>query len=35
MSDRPALIANCADQPHDPDDADLRPEDDPGVPCQW
>ncbi len=35
LSDRPALIANCADRPHDPDDAELRPEDDPGIPYRW
>ena len=35
LSDRPALIANCADRPHDPDDAELQPEDDPGIPYRW
>ena len=35
LSDRPALIANCADQPHDPTDAAMRPEDDPGIPYRW
>jgi dTDP-4-dehydrorhamnose 3,5-epimerase len=35
LSDRRALIANCADRPHDPDDAELRPEDDPGIPYRW
>ena len=35
LSDRPALIANCADLPHDPDDAELRPENDPGIPFRW
>ena len=31
----PALIANCADRPHDPTDAELRPEDDPDIPFRW
>ena len=35
LSDTPALIANCADLPHDPDDAELLPEDDPGIPYRW
>ena len=35
LGDRPALIANCADLPHDPNDAELRPENDPGIPFRW
>ena len=35
LSDRPALIANCADRPHDPDDAELQPENDPDIPYRW
>ena len=35
LSDQPALIANCADRPHDPTDAELRPEDDPDIPFRW
>ncbi len=35
LGDRPALIANCADLPHDPKDAELRPENDPGIPFHW
>lgn len=35
LSDQPALIANCADLPHDPDDAELLPETDPFVPYSW
>ena len=35
LSDRPALIANCADRLHDPADAELRPEDDPRIPYRW
>ena len=35
LSERPALIANCADRPHDPADAELRPDDDPYIPYRW
>ena len=35
LGDRPALIANCADLPHDPNDAELRPENHPGIPFRW
>ena len=35
LSDRSALIANCADLPHDPNDAELRPENDHGIPFRW
>ena len=35
LSAQNALIANCADRPHDPTDAELRPEDDPGIPHRW
>ena len=35
LSDQPALIANCADLPHDPADAELLPADDPGIPYCW
>lgn len=35
LSDQPALIANCADLPHDPADAELLPADDPGIPYRW
>ena len=35
LSDQPALIANCADRPHAPTDAELRPEDDPDIPFRW
>jgi len=35
LRDQPALIANCADRPHDPTDAELRPEDDPDIPFRW
>ena len=35
LSNRPALVANCADRVHDPDDAELRPEDDERFPYRW
>jgi len=35
LSDRPALIANVADLPHDPDDGELRAEDHAGIPYSW
>ena len=35
LSNQPALIANCADLPHDPSDAELRPADDPNIPYRW
>ena len=35
LSDQPALIANCADLPHDPNDVELLPENDPGIPYRW
>ena len=35
LSSRPALIANCADRVHDPDDAELRPEYDERFPYRW
>ena len=35
LSDKPALIANCTDQPHDPTDTELRAEDDPRIPYHW
>lgn len=35
LSDQPALIANCTDQPHDPTDTELRAEDDPRIPYHW
>lgn len=31
----PALMANCADLPHDPTESDLRPIDDTGIPYSW
>ena len=35
LSDKPALIANCTDQPHDPTDTELRAEHDPRIPYHW
>lgn len=35
ISSTPALIANCADLPHDPADGITRPYDDPAIPYQW
>ncbi len=35
ISDKPALIANCADRPHDPADVELRLVDDTRIPFQW
>ena len=35
LSDQPALIANCTDEPHDPTDTELRPELDPRIPYHW
>ncbi|MEE2767716.1 MAG: dTDP-4-dehydrorhamnose 3,5-epimerase family protein [Actinomycetota bacterium] len=35
LSEGPALIANCADRPHDPEDAELRPDADPYIPYRW
>jgi dTDP-4-dehydrorhamnose 3,5-epimerase len=30
-----ALLANCADLPHDPTDSEMRPMDDPAIPYRW
>lgn len=35
ISDTPALLANCADLPHDPSESESRPVDFPEVPYQW
>jgi dTDP-4-dehydrorhamnose 3,5-epimerase len=35
VGDAPALLANCADRPHEPSESETRPEDDPGVPYGW
>lgn len=31
----PALLANCADIPHDPSESESRPADDPAIPYEW
>lgn len=31
----PALVANCADRPHDPAESETRPTDAPGMPDPW
>lgn len=35
LGDSSALLANCADLPHDPTESDLRPIDDAGIPYRW
>ena len=35
ISASPALIANCADFPHDPGESEVRPVDDPSIPFRW
>ena len=35
ISDGPALLANCADFPHDPVESEQRPITDPGIPYRW
>ena len=35
VSDHPAVIANCATEPHDPAEVDRRPADDPAIPYIW
>jgi len=30
-----ALLANCPDRPHDPNESDIRPSTDPGIPFVW
>ena len=35
LSDQPALIANCTDEPHDPTDTELRAEHDPRIQYHW
>lgn len=31
----PALIVNCADRPHEPEECERLPENDPGIPYRW
>lgn len=35
FGDETALIVNCADQPHDPEDTELLPLDSSQIPYQW
>ncbi len=35
LSEGPAMIANCADMPHDPGEVELRPLDDARIPYKW
>ncbi len=35
LSDTPALVANCATLPHDPDEVERRAPDDPSIPYCW
>jgi len=35
ISDFPALIVNCPDLPHDPDESEGRPQNDNTIPYQW
>ena len=35
ISAAPALVANCTDRPHDPDESGTRPGDDPAMPDIW
>lgn len=35
ISDIPALLANCADLPHDPADSELQPVNDTEIPYSW
>ena len=35
VSEYPAIIANCATEPHDPAEVERRPADDPAIPYRW
>lgn len=35
ISSTPALLANCADLPHDPNESEIKPLDDPSIPYSW
>jgi dTDP-4-amino-4,6-dideoxygalactose transaminase/dTDP-4-dehydrorhamnose 3,5-epimerase-like enzyme len=35
LSDSAAMLANCADLPHDPAEGEVRPVDDPAIPYHW
>lgn len=35
LSATPALLVNCADLPHDPNESEVRPMNDPAIPYRW
>ncbi len=35
LDENPSLIANCADLPHDPEESEQKPADDPYIPFKW
>jgi len=35
LNEQPSLIANCADMPHDPEESEQKPTDDPSIPFTW
>jgi dTDP-4-dehydrorhamnose 3,5-epimerase len=35
IGDSPALLANCADMPHDPGESEQKPLDDASIPYHW
>ncbi|MDR0816562.1 MAG: dTDP-4-dehydrorhamnose 3,5-epimerase family protein [Desulfovibrio sp.] len=35
LGQTPALVCNCADMPHAPDEGERRPPDDPAIPYRW
>jgi dTDP-4-dehydrorhamnose 3,5-epimerase len=35
LDEQPSLIANCADMPHDPEESEQKPMDDPSIPFAW
>lgn len=35
ISAAPALLVNCADLPHDPQESEMRPIEDSGIPYRW
>ena len=35
FGDTPAIVANCATLPHDPDEIERKPPFDPGIPYDW
>ena len=35
VGEKSAIVANCATLPHDPDEIERRPPDDPSIPYDW